>query len=101
MRDILKYIPTVNELYSGFLFVVISMAFYTGCSFGIKTPQSEIIWITIPQLDTWVCLIIFWFGIDKIFCKDKATLFLIDKLITPIIKPILTNIIGEERLKRS
>lgn len=100
MKQLFKYLPNLNDIQSGVILMALGIMLMYGGGFAIRlTLESELVWVDLPILDSWICWIIIWYGFDALLCKSKATTFIILKLIYPICKPIIENLISKERLE--
>jgi len=86
---------------SGMILILLGMIILGDGEIGIKaTSTSEVQWITaFASLDNWFGWIFIWFGFDSFF-NGKLTNLLIDKILSPILNPIVKAILGEEKLKK-
>lgn len=96
-----KYLPNLGQIYRGMFIIIIGMLLVAGGSFGIKaSPESEPQWIEFPIMDTWVCLIVVWFGLDELLFRGKATEYIVKKTIAPVLKVVLERSLGEDKLRK-
>jgi len=80
--------------------LLIGLLIVTGGRIGIQaTPTSEVRWIeAFAELDAWFGWTVIWLAFDDLLFGDKATMFLISKTIGPVVRAVLSNLLGKERL---
>ena len=102
MKNYLKYIPTLTNVYMGIFLILLGVMLRYSGSFTIQIGEQGPIPIPIPMLinSTWIAWFVVWLGIDTMIFRGKATPLILQKTITPIIKYILENTIGIERLQK-
>lgn len=93
-------IPTSYErLLSSTVLLLIGMLVITNGRVGIQaTPESEVSWIeAFSEIKTWVGWVIVWIAFDGVFVNGKATTFLLSITVLPVVRAILSNVLGEKR----
>jgi len=101
MKNYLKYIPTLTNIYMGLFLILIGIMLRYGGSFSIQIGEQNPIPVPIPTLtDTWIAWLVVWLGIDTMIFRGRATPFIIQKTIVPVIRYILESTIGKERLQK-
>ena len=72
-----------------------------GGRIGIQaTPESGVRWVEVfSTLPLWFGWLMVWFAFDGFFAGSKATTFVLSKTVVPVVHAVLSNIVGEEKLK--
>jgi len=95
MNKGLKYLPSIGEVTRGMLLMLLGLLMLNGGGFAIQSSlESEPYWM-FPEVETWACWVIIWFGFDSMLFKDKATSFVLNKTLVPLLRRVFKGIRGE------
>lgn len=99
IKNMSRYLPTYSDLMRGIPLVILGSLFMNGGGIGLKaTEDAEWIPVMLPKLDAWICYLVMWLGIDTFVFKAKATTFVMDKTLVPILRLVIVSIVGEDRV---
>ena len=93
-------IPSNYErLLSGTVLLLIGMLVVMKGRIGIQaTPEGEISWIeAFSEMDAWLGWVMVLMGFDSLFFRGKALMFLFSGTVVPVMRIVLSNVLGEER----
>jgi len=93
-------IPTNYErLLSGIVLLLIGMLVITNGRIGIQaTPDGEVSWIeAFSTMDDWFGWVLIVMALDGLLFRGKAVMFLLSKTVMPVVRVVLSSILGEEK----
>jgi hypothetical protein len=98
---ILSSLPILRISTKGLPLIIIGLLMLNGGSFGVKTtPESDWVNIKVPQLESWICWLVVWMGVDSSIFSGNATSFIFNHTVrTPIIY-ILKCMLPDKWIKR-
>ena len=102
MKRYLEYPPTLSDIYAGMFLILIGIMIRSGGSLTIQIGKRNPTLVPIPMLtnNVWIAWLTIWIGIDLAIFKGRASNFILQKTIIPVVKYILENTIGKERLNK-
>jgi len=78
---------------------ILVLMIVTRGSIGIRgTSGSEVVWICLDEISSWIGWLMIWAGSDLLFTDGKMTGLLSKRIIMPAIVAIMKVVLGEERL---
>ena len=101
MKSFLSNLFGLNPSTGYFVILFFGMLAITGGRIGIQaTSESEVNWIEVfSTLPVWIGWLMVWFAFDGFFVGGKATTFILSKTVVPVVHAVLSNIVGEEKLR--
>jgi len=97
------YIPSYREQIDTMVLICFGALILARGRIGVQaSPESEIRWIEVfalmPKYTGWILI---WYGLDNLFTKGKATKYILDKTLVPVLNPIIkaigSSIFGEKK----
>jgi len=92
-----KYISAREP--GGFGLCILGLMIVFEGGIGIRaTSGSEVTWIYLDEIPSWVGWLMVWLGSDALFTDGKMTWLLSKRIIMPAIVAIMKVVLGEEKL---
>lgn len=84
MKRLLRYLPSIEEVTLGTVIIIVGLFMLDGGGYAIRSaPGAEPHWFYFPKVESWVCWLVVWVGVDKALFSDRAMPFVLQRTLMP------------------